>query len=809
MLIAMLFGCLPKVVAEVLYADNFNRGTNSATLATTSTGGESWVDTPTEGQTPNQPLVSAIEDDTLKLDGEKGKGYVYVDYAMDGVSDYTVDVDLRVTEYGNAYNANYMLFAPVGNADMTSSGYRFKKSGSGTVDVLWDNGGGGNAATIAAGLFNVNEEVHLKATVSGSASTLVITRGSETLLVDSARVNNTTSGVLVGMSTGWSIASYLDNLVVKKIDFLYADNFDHGNGVTTLPPTSTGGESWVETVTAGNQDWTFWINNNRLKMNAMLGTGYVYVDYAMDSVSDYTVDVDLQVTEEGSAYEPNFMLFAPVGNTNMTSSGYGFRKSGSGTIDVLWHNGMGTPATIASDLFNTNDVVHLKATVSGSASTLVITRGLETLFEDSARENNTTTGKVVGMSTGWAIVSYLDNLSVKPIAAAPFPEIPDSLGPNLIPNGEFDTVANEVPSAGLGLYNVTNTFGDYFGATGRTATVVDWSPYFSDPNSVTPSVGTPHVIDGNGELDSTFYVDTHVSSGDIVLNSVMDYRNGMKTEDILDGVSIDSGKTYRFTVDAVGWDRPAATFMAALTDGSGTAVTNPVNAIESLSGSVDSWDGALTVDVDGADLLAAGQVNVIFDHVNPVAIPGFPGSVAPTDVSKGSLVSQVRIHSVSLTELLSAGLGDVNKDGLVNDADVTLAQTYLDGAGGEPATNRQAILILEGLSPEQALAFLNLTDFDIDGDGYFDAVDVGLIDALVPNLPVQLEMTLNGAMADFQWNSNGGQLYDLESATALSNPDWQPYDGHTNMASSGTGSNTLNDVDLDGSSARFFRMIEK
>jgi len=79
----------------------------------------------------------------------------------------------------------------------------------------------------------------------------------------------------------------------------------------------------------------------------------------------------------------------------------------------------------------------------------------------------------------------------------------------------------------------------------------------------------------------------------------------------------------------------------------------------------------------------------------------------------------------------------------------------------------------------------------------------------VPNLPVQLEMILNGAMVGFQWNSNGGQLYDLESTTSLSNPDWQPYDGHTNMASSGTGSNTLNDVDLDGSSARFFRMIEK
>jgi len=219
MFIAMLFGSLPQVLAGVLYADDFDRS-GSATLGTTSAGGESWVDTPTGGTTANRPWVSAIEDDSLKLDGAKGTGSVYVDYAMDGITNYTVDVDLRVTEEGSAWGANYMLFAPVGNTTMTSSGYGFRKSGvdgvgTGTVDVLWDNGS--SASTIASGLFNTNDVVHLKATVSGTASTLVITRGAETLLEDSARVNNTTTGKVVGMSTGWAIVSYLDDLTVEQI----------------------------------------------------------------------------------------------------------------------------------------------------------------------------------------------------------------------------------------------------------------------------------------------------------------------------------------------------------------------------------------------------------------------------------------------------------------------------------------------------------------------------------------------------------------------------------------------------------------
>jgi hypothetical protein len=396
-----------------------------------------------------------------------------------------------------------------------------------------------------------------------------------------------------------------------------------------------------------------------------------------------------------------------------------------------------------------------------------------------------------------------------------FPAIADPVGPNLIPNGDFTSSSSVSPATSPNnTWNILGSFGDWPGATGCTAVADNWAHYYADPDGLVPAVGTPHVINGTGELDGTFYLDTHYSALDhITLNSVMNYRNGMKSEDVLNGVTIDSGKTYRFTVNAVGWERPSAIFTAALTDASGSAVTNPANAIADalLTDSLADWDGTQTVDVDGADLLAAGQVNVIFDQVNPVDIPGFPGSVAPGDVSNAELVSQIKVYSVSLAELLSAGVGDVNKDGVVNQDDVDLANSYLDGSidGGDDAATRQADLIAQGMTAEDALAYLNLTDFDVDGDGTFDADDVVAIEDMLG--PPVLQVAMSGATMDFEWNSSSSKEYSLESRTSLQYGEWALYNDGSNtygsISGSETGTNYLTGVLSDGP-VRFFRVLE-
>ena len=77
-------------------------------------------------------------------------------------------------------------------------------------------------------------------------------------------------------------------------------------------------------------------------------------------------------------------------------------------------------------------------------------------------------------------------------------------------------------------------------------------------------------------------------------------------------------------------------------------------------------------------------------------------------------------------------VGDVSKDGVLNGADLALARAYLSGDGGESAADRQEVLISShGYTSAEALAELNLTDFDLNGDDFFDAADVAIIEALV------------------------------------------------------------------------------
>jgi hypothetical protein len=106
-------------------------------------------------------------------------------------------------------------------------------------------------------------------------------------------------------------------------------------------------------------------------------------------------------------------------------------------------------------------------------------------------------------------------------------------------------------------------------------------------------------------------------------------------------------------------------------------------------------------------------------------------------------MSQVFIRNIELTFDVVAG--DMNKDGVVDAADVALAQLYLDGDGGVDAATRQANRITLGDTAAEALDYLNLTDFDLDGDDTFDSVDVAAISTLAAGNPVIESAGFNGS----------------------------------------------------------------
>ncbi|VGO13649.1 hypothetical protein PDESU_02206 [Pontiella desulfatans] len=394
-----------------------------------------------------------------------------------------------------------------------------------------------------------------------------------------------------------------------------------------------------------------------------------------------------------------------------------------------------------------------------------------------------------------------------PISALPFDVI---VGPNLIPNGSFGQLSNMTPP-GEDKYNVAGSFGDYSGLWGKTADVVGWSPYHADPDGLTGHIGAPYTDDG-GLLGGTFYLDTHIASdGELTLNSSMNYRNGMKQENILGQVS--PGATYELRVDVAqpnsNTDQSSATFTAALTAGADASNTAQAVAGSLMSIAADTLPDAAgtyqTATISGADLLAAqAPIHVIIDHVNTEAIVDYPGGTPnPTNVTQ---VSQLKVYEVALVITVPEA-GDVNKDGVIDAADLALANTYLAGDGGETATNRQAVLIAQGSTPVEALTALNLTDFDVNGDGYFDAGDVTALEALLVPDPVAVQVEFSAGMLNFVWNSNDGKTYDLESCDNLSFTNWTPHGSHTNMSAAEL-TNTIIGVSADDP-VRFFRIIEK
>ncbi len=335
----------------------------------------------------------------------------------------------------------------------------------------------------------------------------------------------------------------------------------------------------------------------------------------------------------------------------------------------------------------------------------------------------------------------IDDFSlIKTVDVTAFPGIADNS--ELLVNGEFTQVENENPVGGIGnWYTADGSLSDWSGFWGSSATLTGWAHYHEDPNNLGALIGTGNsgpddgfVLDGTDKLNTDF----NTVSGILNLNSSGSYRNGMRQA--LDGLTIDTSLIYTLSIVAKkngDHDHSSASFNYALTTGTDEAtVINFANVVPGTAVQYISSD-ALPTDfgapvvlyVSGADLQAAdtaGTVNVIMQNLNTEVANNTP--VDPDNVS------QVTISSVSLA--YSIPNGDVNKDGAVDNDDVILANSYLDGSvdGGDDAATRLAAEIANDNTAAEAMALLGLTDFDTDDDGTFDADDVTVIDDLATAL---------------------------------------------------------------------------
>ncbi|MDG1301160.1 MAG: hypothetical protein P8R37_06185 [Opitutae bacterium] len=401
-------------------------------------------------------------------------------------------------------------------------------------------------------------------------------------------------------------------------------------------------------------------------------------------------------------------------------------------------------------------------------------------------------------------VFTFDNVVVQVLAAPDaFPAYADP--EDLIDNGGFTQSENEVdsnPTSLAGWYTVDGSLSDWGnigsedhnGFWGKFADLVRWTHYNEDPNNLASEIGTVNnptlepddaefTLDGTDKLNTDF----NPSLGLLNLNSAGSYRNGMIQTDILTGETINPDVNYEFSVDATataGNDHALATFTTALTLGADvTAGTNLSNALggtlqQISAASLPTSAGTLqTVQISGADLLAAqgsGTVNVLVQNLNTDPVPGFP-DVDPSDVTGAENVSQVRIYSVSLKVAIS--LGDVNKDGVIDQDDVDLANLYLSGNGGDTAAARMAVLMAApyNYTAEEALAALNLTDFDIDSDNDFDAADVTALEALLVVPDVVIESSgFNGTSFEVQVSGlvNGTTYYLMRDSDLSDGADF-------------------------------------
>lgn len=590
----------------------------------------------------------------------------------------------------------------------------------------------------------------------------------------------------------WQIAS----LTNKPATVLFSDNFNAAVSTNLFDPTgrATG-------TLATNTIYYAWTDTNDVAVNGTLNWA---ADLATNGFNELITANGTQNLRFGSSANSGYFDWYPYVGGKVWDVDYDTLTANSNPLNLgvtdtqlngAWNGyanaaynlafgNVGTPAKWGPPSNSVANIFPSRATIYHIRVQFNELQGIATM---SVNGTNVATNNLVFNSNhryiSWGeptkFGGYVDNvqISVEPsIPVLPFAAIPPAS--NLIPNGNFTQVANAVLGSGAvaNNYNLNGSHGDYTSFWGSTADVVGWSPYYNDPYGLTTNV-VPFTDDPSKLLNTTYYLDTLINtSGNVItLNSADYYLNGLMATNVLNGVTIQSAAQYQLVVKAGGTantEQYYAWFTAALTVGSGANATNTATAVPNslfslwahdLPTSINAYTN-LTGSISGADLLTAegsGPVNLIFNQINTNGIAGYPdASPNPQDISQ---VSQVKVYGVSLTVVVPPN--DLNHDGVVDQADVTLAQTYLNGNGGDSATNRENTLInTYGFTTNQALAYLNLSSFDINGNGYFDASDVAALQAIVgpatsPTLnysvvaPGQIQFNWSGAYK-LQWLTN-------------------------------------------------------
>jgi hypothetical protein len=627
---------------------------------------------------------------------------------------------------------------------------RMKGDPGDRIELFWN--------TLAKGGVGSSVIIESAATSDGAYHTYLLDFTADTAWTG----NLTTFRVDPSTTSGATFeVDYVRFMKVRGPEVLFSDNFDNTLSTSLTDPAgrATGTlaslvkYAWSDTVAAdvvvdGRLNWDSNGDKNALNEHANNGSQCVRFGTAANSghfnwfpyVGGKVWDVEYDILT-GNSNPLNLGLSdVPIGGTwapfDDANYDFGFGNLGAACRYDTDNDAGANLSSIAGIFPSRSTVYKIRVRVNEPL-------GKATMFVNGTQVAETTTldfeanARYIAFGEPTNFAGYIDNLKVSLIPStlpAPFAVIPPL---ELIPNGNQFQLSGAVAGPTANQYNIAGTFGDFSAYWGSSAVVTGWSPYYADPDGLTTNIGTAGVND-TGVLNGTFYLDTlvDVTNDWIVLNSSNNYRNGLTRENILNGVTVQAGLNYQLKIDVIRSapsDTSLATFTAALTKGASS--TNPATAVTgslisiaaaSLPTAVGTFQ---TATISGADLLAAqanGPVNVIFEHVNTDAIADYPASPNPVDLTQ---VSQVRIASLSLTPVSPED--DLNKDGVFDAADLALSNLYLAGNGGDTAAVRQANLIGQGFTAAQALAYLNLTAFDTDANGTFNAADVTALEALL------------------------------------------------------------------------------
>jgi hypothetical protein len=425
--------------------------------------------------------------------------------------------------------------------------------------------------------------------------------------------------------------------------------------------------------------------------------------------------------------------------------------------------------------------------------------------------NNTARISIAGVSSSDVsrFVITSDGGTGTTISLAPtqaFPAIlPYVITPNLIPNGDFDQMLNLVGTTNEnGWMNVTNSFGTFLPFQDTYVEVADWVYSHEDPELLTDH------LDAGEFFEDSFYIDAlaNVTSKQLTFNSVENFRHIMTQADALSAAMIDAGKTYVFSVNAVqpqnstNYDLASGTLTAVLTDSVGTPIAGAT-----VASTLDTWNGVQDVGISGA-LLNIGQVDVKFEVIGTNAIPNY--DEGPITNNDGSIIAKTVVNEISLFELIAPARVDLNRDGVTDQADVDLANSYLDGSidGGQDAAMRQADLVAGGMTAAEALAYLNLTALDLDGDDTFDAADVVVLELLLFPVPLVIDSGILNGSGDFVVQVSDltiGTVYFLMKDTDLS--DGAVFNVVADSVTAALSTETLTDVDAGTESDKAFYQV--